>query len=117
MAHDPPQFEVLPPRPGTERPWVLHLPHGGTWIPSRVRRDILLDDAALRHQLLLLTDWGTDRLFDWLPDAGAHALVNRWSRLVVDPERFADDAREPMAAVGQGAVYLRTTDGAPLRDP
>lgn len=43
-------------------------------------------------------------------------LVNRVSRLVVDPERFPDDADEPMAAVGQGAVYTRTTGGRILRD-
>ena len=41
--------------------------------------------------------------------------MNRVSRLVVDPERFPDDAREPMARVGQGAVYTLTTDGDPLR--
>jgi len=34
---------------------------------------------------------------------------------VVDPERFADDAQEPMAAVGQGAVYTRTSLGRQLR--
>jgi N-formylglutamate amidohydrolase len=34
----------------------------------------------------------------------------------VDPERFPDDAAEPMAAAGQGAVYTRTSGGAPLRD-
>jgi N-formylglutamate amidohydrolase len=34
---------------------------------------------------------------------------------VVDPERFTDDALEPMAARGMGAVYMATSDGAPLR--
>jgi N-formylglutamate amidohydrolase len=44
-------------------------------------------------------------------------LVNGVSRLVVDPERFPEDAAEPMAGAGQGAVYTRTTTGDPLRDP
>jgi N-formylglutamate amidohydrolase len=38
------------------------------------------------------------------------------SRLVVDPERFTDDATEPMAAHGLGAVYTRTLTGVPLRN-
>jgi N-formylglutamate amidohydrolase len=34
---------------------------------------------------------------------------------VVDPERFEDDAREPMAQKGMGVIYTRTADGRPLR--
>jgi N-formylglutamate amidohydrolase len=63
-----------------------------------------------------LTDWHTDELFDWLRDHGAHIFSNRLSRLVFDPERFADDAQEPMAKVGQGVVYTKTTTGQPLRE-
>jgi N-formylglutamate deformylase len=39
------------------------------------------------------------------------------SRLVVDPERFTDDAREPMARKGMGVIYTRTASGEPLRRP
>jgi N-formylglutamate amidohydrolase len=35
------------------------------------------------------------------------------SRLVCDVERFPDDADEPMALRGMGAVYVKTTDGPP----
>jgi N-formylglutamate amidohydrolase len=108
-------FETILPEAGTDRPWVAHIPHAGLAIPLDVRAGILLDDASLRRQLVQLTDWHTDRLFGWLPAAGATAFVNRTSRLVIDPERFPDDALEPMAALGQGAVYTRTTDGRPLR--
>jgi N-formylglutamate deformylase len=38
------------------------------------------------------------------------------SRLVVDPERFEDPGAERMEAVGMGAVYTKTSHGAPLRD-
>lgn len=62
-----------------------------------------------------MTDWHTDDLFGWMPAHGAFMMVNRLSRLVLDPERFADDHDEPMALVGQGAVYRRSTDGAVLR--
>jgi N-formylglutamate deformylase len=43
-------------------------------------------------------------------------MVNRLSRLVVDPERLPDQ-QEPMAAIGMGAVYLATADLGVLRDP
>lgn len=108
-------YQVLGPR-GPAAPLVGHVPHASSVIPRSVRREILLDDEGLARELVRLTDWDTDDLFDWLRDRGATMFVNRLSRLVVDPERFADDAEEPMAAVGQGAVYTRTTSGAPLRE-
>jgi N-formylglutamate amidohydrolase len=109
-------FAILEPPPGVPvRAWIGHVPHAGTLIPADVRGGITLDDAALDRQRLLLTDHLTDRLFDWLPGTGAVTFVNRISRLVVDPERFPSDAEEPMAALGQGAVYTRTTDGDRMR--
>jgi N-formylglutamate deformylase len=66
------------------------------------------------RELLRLTDRNTDELFD-LDPAIATSVVYGVSRLVVDPERFTDDAMEPMAAHGMGAVYTSTTDGARLR--
>jgi N-formylglutamate deformylase len=62
-----------------------------------------------------MTDRHTDRVFAWIRDLGGTLFVNRVSRLVVDPERFPDDAAEPMAAVGQGVVYTRTSGGEALR--
>ncbi|MBA2275073.1 MAG: N-formylglutamate amidohydrolase [Chloroflexi bacterium] len=108
-------FEILAPRTPAV-PVAGHVPHASTEIPPWIRDEILLDDEALGRELVHLTDWHTDRLFDWLRDHGAQLFINRLSRLVFDPERFADDAQEPMAAVGQGAVYTRTTSGEILRD-
>jgi N-formylglutamate amidohydrolase len=91
------------------------VPHAGTHIPDALRPAILLDDTALARELLLMTDLHTDVLFGWTVERGAVALVNQWSRLVLDPERFADPAAEPMDRVGQGVVYTRASDGRPLR--
>lgn len=101
---------------GSPHPVVAHVPHAGTWIGPDERVPILLDDAALAHELLVMTDHHTDRLFGWLMGRGATALVNQWSRLVVDPERFEDPEQEHMERVGQGAVYTRASDGRTLRD-
>lgn len=98
-------------------PVILHVPHASTTIPPDVRSGIELDDAALASELLRMTDAYTDRI---AAAAAAQAATTPWqfvnglSRLVVDPERFPD-AREEMLAVGMGAVYTRTSDGAPLR--
>ena len=93
---------------------VLHLPHDAPDIPADVREQFLLDDRELGCEILRMTDHRTADLFGGRHAAGrvARAPV---SRLVVDVERFEDDAQEPMAAAGMGAVYTRTSSGGPLR--
>ena len=109
-------FEVLPAA-GPRRPVVAHVPHSSSRIPDEFRGQILLDHAALARELVRMTDWHTDGLFESLRELGAQMFVNRLSRLVVDPERFPDDDDEPSARYGQGAVYTHTSDGAELRRP
>ena len=91
---------------------LLHIPHASSVIPLEHRHRFVLDDAALNHELLKVTDWFTDELFTL---GGAERLVFGVSRLLVDPERFSDDAQEIMAGRGLGAVYTRTHDGKLLK--
>jgi N-formylglutamate amidohydrolase len=95
-------------------PLILHLPHAATLIPVADRADFLLSDAELAAESRRLVDAYTDELFgaDVWPGA---VLAAKVSRLVVDVERFADDAREPCARVGMGATYVRTAAGRPSR--
>jgi N-formylglutamate deformylase len=95
--------------------WVVfHAPHTSTRIPPEDRDGILLDDDALGQELVKLTDHHADLLL--IPEGLIRAAVTpNVSRLVVDVERFLDDDREPMAHVGMGAIYTRTSDGRPLR--
>ena len=94
------------------RPFVVHVPHAATVIPSDLRDRFVLTEEELAKELLVMTDHFTDDLFNFSP---ANTVRFPVSRLVVDPERFADDAAEPMAAVGKGAVYERTHLGGVLR--
>ena len=95
-------------------PLLVHLPHDATAIPPDAQADFLLSAEELGAECLRLTDRHTAALYaDGLaPDDLIRAAV---SRLVVDVERFADDAQEPCAKVGMGATYVRTADGRPLR--
>jgi len=93
---------------------LLHIPHSSDRIPAHLRAALLLSDDELRAELLALTDAHTDTLFT-LGVRPATPVIFPVSRLVVDPERFIDDSREPMAGKGMGVVYVRTADGRPLR--
>jgi|GEM_PF-235350 len=95
---------------------VLHVPHDSTLIPDDVRGQFVLDDEALRAEVIRMTDHRTLDLFR-RPEPGVPVVAAPVSRLVVDVERFEQDAREPMAAKGMGVVYRRTSDGRPLRRP
>lgn len=95
-------------------PVVIHVPHASTEIPPDVASPILLTPNELGAELLAMTDRYTDEIFAFLEPA-ATTVRFPVSRLVVDPERFADDADEPMSSCGMGAIYTRTSDGRCLR--
>jgi N-formylglutamate amidohydrolase len=93
---------------------VLHVPHDAQDIPADLRDQFVVDDAALQAELDRMTDHHTLALFAG-EGAGCRIVRAPVSRLVVDCERFANDAQEAMAARGMGAVYMRQSDGSPLR--
>jgi N-formylglutamate deformylase len=106
----------LPPEPAWPAWLVFHAPHASTVIPAHERHELLLDDADLEVEIARLTDHAVVQAFvpyDLQPDSIAAPV----SRLVVDVERFLDNDTEPMAARGMGAIYTRTSDGRPLREP
>jgi N-formylglutamate amidohydrolase len=93
---------------------VLHAPHSSRVVPPDIRSSLCLDDAALDAELLRMTDAFTDELFR-VSIRGVAEVVHPVSRLVLDPERFREDEREPMSSRGMGAIYMRTAHGQPLR--
>jgi len=88
----------------TYPPWVvLHVPHDSTAVPADVREQFLLDDVEMGRELVRMTDHHTRAIFAD-PRSDAAVVRSPVSRLVVDVERFPDDADEPMAARGMGVV-------------
>lgn len=95
-------------------PILLHIPHSSLNIPKAVRDMLCVSEAELERELLRMTDRYTDILFD-LPTISTHSIIYPVSRLVVDPERFEDDEKEPMAAIGMGVIYTATSQKTLLR--
>ena len=73
-------------------PLLAHIPHSSTYIPPHLISSFLLNDDQFKEELLLLTDWYVDELFSGIYKAGGVSVIYNTSRLVVDPERFVDDA-------------------------
>ena len=91
---------------------ILHIPHSSKVIPEDLRDQIVLSDDDLTVELLRMTDAFTDELFA-LPEV----TILRFpiSRLLVDVERFRDDAEEPMSKKGMGMIYTLTANGKKLK--
>lgn len=91
---------------------ILHIPHSSDVIPENLRDQFVLSNDDLAAELVLMTDAFTDELFA-LPEA----TILRFpiSRLLVDVERFPDDAEEPMSKVGMGMIYTLTASGKKLK--
>lgn len=93
---------------------VLHVPHSSVDIPSDLRSDLVISDVELEKELLQMTDSYTDELFEFDRLSTVRFPI---SRLIVDPERFLDDAFETMASRGMGVIYTKTSSGKLLRLP
>jgi N-formylglutamate deformylase len=93
---------------------VLHLPHASTEVPEAIRTGLLLSEEELEEELLRITDHYTDELFG-LDCSIAKSIRYPVSRLVADPERFVDDAQEPMSRSGMGVIYTLGSLLQPLR--
>lgn len=91
--------------------FIFHAPHDSTWIPDHVRYQFTLTDSEPADELLKMTDYHTLDLFtDGIP---AEQIVRaEVSRLIVDLERFAGDAKQGMTKVGMGALKVRAHTGS-----
>ena len=92
---------------------IIHIPHASGHIPSY--EGYVANDDAIHHEILKLTDWHTDNLFD-MPGNNHLIIKADFSRVFCDVERFEDDNKESMAEKGMGVLYTTTDEGAPLRE-
>jgi N-formylglutamate deformylase len=83
-------------------PLIAHIPHSHTAIPADLRPAFRLSDAQFQKEIFRLTDWYADELFVCVQEMGGVEVAFPLSRLVLDPERFEDDAQEIMASRGIG---------------
>ena len=81
---------------------IFHIPHSSRQIPEKYRDQFTIDDKALNVELDKLTDHFTDSMTEGVE---ANKVIFPYSRLLVDVERFADDALEPMSERGMGVIY------------
>jgi N-formylglutamate deformylase len=89
---------------------ILHIPHSSTIIP--LKEGYCVSDEIIKQEILKLTDWYTDDLFENNTDISIKAP---FSRIFCDTERFSDDNEEVMAQFGMGVLYENTDDGELLR--
>ncbi len=94
---------------------LLHLPHASRYIPLAERAGLAVDDDEIERQHLALVDDRTEELFAPVQAGRVGVLTAPVSRLVVDVERHRDDALEPAAELGMGAVYTRGVGNVLLR--
>ena len=92
------------------RKLVLHIPHSSTEIP--LLNGYVSTQDEIQNEIIKLTDWYTDDLFDSEVD---DKIVTPFSRIFCDVERFADDELEVMSKFGMGVLYEKFDNGNLLR--
>ncbi len=75
--------------------FVIHIPHAGVDIPGNFRGDYLLSDDELDQNIYQYADLKADKLYGKLTEK-YDSVINPYSRLFMDPERFFDDEQESM---------------------
>lgn len=89
---------------------ILHIPHSSTVIP--ILDGYVTSHDKIQQEIIKLTDWYTDDLFNSQVD---YKIVAPFSRIFCDVERFADDELEIMSKVGMGVLYEKLDSDELLR--
>ena len=91
---------------------LINIPHASLCLPTDFWRDVTVDRKIIEKNLHFMADYKVDEL---ARDIDCHKVIAKYSRLYCDVERFRNDADEPMARLGMGAVYTHLPGGAQYR--
>ena len=96
------------------RRMVIHVPHAATQLPDAYRAQFGIPDDALQAELHASADLHTDHLAQavW---PQADIVTARVSRVLLDVERYVDDAQEGMSRVGRSVIYTHDRFGRSLK--
>ncbi|MFE8422488.1 N-formylglutamate amidohydrolase [Tenacibaculum sp. ZH5_bin.1] len=89
---------------------ILHIPHSSIKFPNK--DGFVISKEELSQEVLRLTDWYTDELFEskeW------ESVKADFSRIFCDTERFSDNSKEVMFKYGMGVLYEKSDDGNSIR--
>lgn len=89
---------------------ILHIPHSSSEIP--LLDGYVSSNDKIQQEIIKLTDWYTDDLFDSQVD---DKIITSFSRIFCDVERFAEDELEIMSKVGMGVLYEKLDSDELLR--
>lgn len=92
---------------------VLNIPHSSTVIPEWAVKDMIIPADELDLLVDFMTDQDVDRLWEFVP--AENKQIATVSRLVVDTERYRNDADEAMSLKGMGLYYTHTPHGKQFR--
>ena len=90
---------------------ILHIPHSSSDIPKL--DGYVVPQSILDSEILKLTDWYTDDLFQNDIDRD---IVAPFSRIFCDVERFSEDEKEVMSKFGMGVLYTTLDNGEEMRE-
>lgn len=91
---------------------LIHIPHASLCLPPDFWCDVTVDRKIIEKDLRFMADYKVDEL---ARDIDCHKVIVKYSRLYCDVEWFQNDADEPMARLGMGAVYTYLPGGAQYR--
>ena len=89
---------------------IVNIPHASTYLPKHCGLSCPREDQER------IARYSADLYTDEMAPAGCFAVTAPVSRIVVDMERFVDDAQEPAAKLGSGVIPTRAYDGTELRN-